>query len=60
MEQDRRRVIASAIYIVGAIHLDTVQMPTATHNDRCLKVPLFKPCEWLVDNWTVSIWTSLP
>jgi len=23
---------------LGAVHLDTVQMPTATHSDRCLEI----------------------
>jgi len=47
--QTRRRCIAMRrLCVRGAVHLDTVQMPTATHSDR-LKLSTVQAL-WLVGN----------
>jgi len=42
---------------------DSLGQRTNAHSHSQRPVPgdflLFKRCEWLVSNWTVSIWTSL-
>jgi len=44
-------IMKVTLIFLGAVLLDTVQMPTATHSEPMSRsFPLFKRCEWLVGN----------